>query len=344
MFKIKTMNSISPVGLEALEKLGCAVGADIEAPDGMLIRSADLHEYNFDESLLGIARAGAGYNNIPIEKCAEMGIVVFNSPGANAQAVKEQELCSLVMASRDVLGAIDWVRTIAGRGAEIPKLVEKGKSAFSGPELLGKNLGVIGLGAVGALVANMALELGMTVYGHDPFMSVEAAWQLSREVIRCESIEDIYAKADYISINVPYTAETHHMLNAAAVSRLLDAQQQLKERIAALGMANARMRAASFAAREGNICVFDDVLDDIALRELVNLLCEKCTGYAAAFSGSDKEGYRYIIGSRALDLRAMARDINAGIGGRGGGSSEMIQGRASKSRKEIQKFVESASV
>ena len=131
---------------------------------------------------------------------------------------------------------------------------------------------------------------------------------------------------------------------AAAVSRLLDAQQQLKERIAALGMANARMRAASFAAREGNICVFDDVLDDIALRELVNLLCEKCTGYAAAFSGSDKEGYRYIIGSRALDLRAMARDINAGIGGRGGGSSEMIQGRASKSREEIQKFVESAPV
>ena len=220
MFKIKTMNSISPVGLEVLEKLGCAVGADIEAPDGMLIRSADLHEYKFDESLLGIARAGAGYNNIPIEKCAEMGIVVFNSPGANAQAVKEQELCSLVMASRDVLGAIDWVRTIAGRGAEIPKLVEKGKSAFSGPELLGKNLGVIGLGAVGALVANMALELGMTVYGHDPFMSVEAAWQLSREVIRCESIEDIYAKADYISINVPYTAETHHMLNAAAFARM----------------------------------------------------------------------------------------------------------------------------
>lgn len=220
MFKIKTMNSISPVGLEALEKLGCSVGADIEAPDGMLIRSADLHEYKFDESLLGIARAGAGYNNIPIEKCAEMGIVVFNSPGANAQAVKEQELCSLVMASRDVLGAIDWVRTIAGRGAEIPKLVEKGKSAFSGPELLGKNLGVIGLGAVGALVANMALELGMTVYGHDPFMSVEAAWQLSREVIRCESIEDIYAKADYISINVPYTAETHHMLNTAAFARM----------------------------------------------------------------------------------------------------------------------------
>ena len=131
---------------------------------------------------------------------------------------------------------------------------------------------------------------------------------------------------------------------AAAVSRLLDAQQQLKERIAALGMANARMRAASFAACGGNICVFDDVLDDIALRELVNLLCEKCTGYAAAFSGSDKEGYRYIIGSRALDLRAMARDINAGIGGRGGGSSEMIQGRASKSREEIQKFVESAPV
>ncbi len=220
MFDIKTMNAISPVGIETLEKLGCNVGKDIARPVGMLIRSADLHAYEFNEELLAIARAGAGYNNIPVEDCAERGIVVFNSPGANAQAVKEQELCSLVMASRDVLGAIDWVKSIAGEGEAIPKLVEKGKSAFSGPELLGKNLGVIGLGAVGALVANMALELGMTVYGHDPFMSVEAAWQLSREVIRCENLEELYNKSDYISINVPYTPETHHMINAAAFAKM----------------------------------------------------------------------------------------------------------------------------
>lgn len=220
MFKIKTMNAISPVGLNTLERLGCAVSADEAAPDGMLIRSADLHEYEFNPELLAIARAGAGYNNIPVDTCAERGIVVFNSPGANAEAVKEQELCSLVMASRDVLGAIDWVKTIADRGEEIPTLVEKGKSAFSGPELLGKSLGVVGLGATGALVANMALELGMTVYGYDPFMSVDAAWQLSREVIRCENIEDIFRSSDYISINVPYTDTTHHMFNAAAFAQM----------------------------------------------------------------------------------------------------------------------------
>ena len=220
MFKIKTMNSISPAGLDALKRLGCEVSPDMQQPDGMLIRSAELHGMEFGENLLAIARAGAGYNNIPIEDCAEKGIVVFNSPGANAQAVKEQEICSLVMASRDVLGAIDWVRTIADRGEEIPKLVEKGKSAFSGPELLGKNLGVIGLGAVGALVANIALELGMTVYGYDPFMSVEAAWQLSREVIRCENVEDIYTNSDYISLNVPYTETTHHMINSDAFAKM----------------------------------------------------------------------------------------------------------------------------
>ena len=137
MFKIKTMNTISGQGIGVLEKRGCEVGAAVENPDGLLIRSADLHGYEFGENLLGIARAGAGYNNIPTEECAERGIVVFNSPGANAEAVKEQEICSLVMASRDILGSIDWVRSIAECGDEIPALVEKGKSAFAGPELLG---------------------------------------------------------------------------------------------------------------------------------------------------------------------------------------------------------------
>lgn len=229
MFNIKTMNEISHAGIEVLTKRGCTVGKDVENPVGMLIRSADLHGYEFNPELLAIGRAGAGYNNIPIEDCAERGIVVFNSPGANAVAVKEQELCSLVMASRDVLGAIDWVKSISDRGEEIPKLVEKGKSAFIGPELMGKNLGVIGLGAVGALVANMALELGMVVYGHDPFMSVEAAWQLSREVIRCENIEDIYANSDYISINVPYTEQTAHMFNAEAFAKMRDGVRIVNE-------------------------------------------------------------------------------------------------------------------
>ena len=220
MYRIKTMNSISAGGLEELTRRGCLVGSDVERPQGMLIRSADLHQYDFGGELLAIARAGAGYNNIPIDKCSELGIAVFNSPGANAEAVKEQEICSLIMSSRDILGSIDWVRSIADEGERIPELVEKGKSSFAGPELLGKTLGVIGLGAVGALVANAALELGMTVYGYDPFMSVDAAWRLSREVIHAGDLEEIYRNSDYISINVPYTESTHHMLNAEAFSKM----------------------------------------------------------------------------------------------------------------------------
>ena len=220
MYRIKTMNSISAGGLEELTKRGCTVGSDVERPQGMLIRSADLHQYDFGGELLAIARAGAGYNNIPIDKCSELGIAVFNSPGANAEAVKEQEICSLIMSSRDILGSIDWVRSIANEGQRIPELVEKGKSSFAGPELLGKTLGVIGLGAVGALVANAALELGMKVYGYDPFMSVDAAWRLSREVIHAGDLEEIYRSSDYISINVPYNENTHHMLNAEAFSKM----------------------------------------------------------------------------------------------------------------------------
>ena len=220
MFKIRTMNAISEHGTAALEKRGCEVGPKVEAPDGMLIRSANLHEMEFGPELLAIARAGAGTNNIPLKRCAEQGIVVFNSPGANAEAVKEQEIAAFVMASRDMIGAIDWVRYIADRGDEIPALVEKGKSSFSGPELLGKTLGVIGLGAIGALVANIALELGMEVYGYDPFMSVDAAWKLSREVIHADDVDTIYRNADYISVNVPYTEQTHHMLDDAAFAKM----------------------------------------------------------------------------------------------------------------------------
>ena len=222
MFKIKTMNTISGQGIGVLEKRGCEVGAAVENPDGLLIRSADLHSYEFEENLLGIARAGAGYNNIPTEECAERGIVVFNSPGANAEAVKEQEICSLVMASRDILGSIDWVRSIAECGDEIPALVEKGKSAFAGPELLGKTLGVVGLGAVGALVANVALELGMEVYGYDPFMSVDAAWKLSRGIHHAITLDEIYAECDYITVHVPLTPDTKELICKKSLDAMKD--------------------------------------------------------------------------------------------------------------------------
>ena len=229
MFEIQTMNAISASGIEVLEAKGCRVGPEVEKPQALLIRSADLHDYAFPPQLLAIGRAGAGTNNIPVEDCTEQGIAVFNSPGANAEAVKEQEICAMVLASRDVLGSIEWVKSIAGRGEEIPTLVEKGKSNFAGPELLGKTLGVIGLGATGALVANAALDLGMTVYGYDPFMSVNAAWQLSRDVLHADGIDEIFQNSDYISLNVPYTDSTHHLLDAAAFQKMRPGVRILNE-------------------------------------------------------------------------------------------------------------------
>ena len=181
-----------------------------------------LEKKSFGPELLAIARAGAGFNNIPIEECAERGIVVFNSPGANAEAVKEQEIASLVMASRDMIGAIDWVRTIADKGDEIPEIVEKGKSSFSGPELLGKTLGVIGLGAIGVLVANAAENLGMTVIGYDPYLSVTHALMLSRKVHVTNSLDDLYAASDYVTIHVPENDSTRGTLCADAFAKMKD--------------------------------------------------------------------------------------------------------------------------
>lgn len=222
MIEIQVLNNISRYGIEVLENKGCKVGKDIQDPHGILVRSADMLHSKFGKNLLGISRAGAGVNNIPIQRCAEAGIVVFNAPGANAVAVKELVMAELVLASRDVLGSIEWVKTLAGKGEEIPALVEKGKSAFAGPELMGKTIGVVGLGATGAQVANLGLDLGMRVYGYDPFMSVEAAWQLSRDVIRAEDITEIYRNCDYISINVPYTPQTHHMFDSEAFAMMKD--------------------------------------------------------------------------------------------------------------------------
>ena len=229
MYNIKTMNHISPCGLQKLEARGCTVGENVSDPDGLILRSADLHDYAFEPSLIAIARSGAGTNNIPLEECCRRGIVVFNSPGANAEAVKEQILCSLVLSSRDVLGSIDWVKGLNGRGKDIPALVEKGKSQFAGPELMGKTLGVIGLGAIGALIANAAVSLGMNVCGYDPYLSVDAAWRLSRDVKHEVNLDGIYAKADYISINVPYTDTTYHMLDAKAFSKMKDGVRIINE-------------------------------------------------------------------------------------------------------------------
>ena len=220
MFRIKTLNKISPAGLSVLDKSRFTVSDDAENEDGILVRSADMQDYPFPENLRAIARAGAGTNNIPIARCSEAGIVVFNTPGANANAVKELTVCALLLASRDVVGGADWVKLQAGSGADVAAAVEKGKSQFVGPELMGKTLGVIGLGAIGVQVANIATKLGMTVYGYDPFLSVDAALSLSRFVHRAMALETIYKNCDYITLHVPQTPETRGMINTDAINMM----------------------------------------------------------------------------------------------------------------------------
>ncbi len=234
MYKVKTLNKISEPGLNLLHELGCETGDDLEAPDALLVRSAKLHDMQFDPSVVAISRAGAGVNNIPLERCAEEGIVVFNTPGANAEAVKELAVCALLMASRDVMGGIEWVRGIAKTETDIAAKVEKGKSAFVGPELLGKTLGVVGLGAVGAKLANAAVALGMNVYGYDPYLSVDAAWSLSSSVIHAHDMESLYKNCDYISVHVPYMDSTHHMLNKEAFA-------QMKKGVRVINLARAEL-------------------------------------------------------------------------------------------------------
>ena len=221
MYRIKTLNKIAAVGLDQLDKNRFQVGDTVENEDGILVRSAKMHDYEFPEALRAIARAGAGTNNIPIDRCSENGIVVFNTPGANANAVKELVIAAMLIASRDVLGGADWVQEQAHTpGVDVAAAVEKGKSAFVGPELYRKTLGVIGLGAIGALVANVALELGMDVYGYDPYLSVDAALRLDRHVHVVKNVDELYKAADYITLHIPYTPDTKEFINAEAINKM----------------------------------------------------------------------------------------------------------------------------
>ncbi|MHC4883916.1 MAG: phosphoglycerate dehydrogenase [Planctomycetota bacterium] len=213
MFKVQTLNKISSRGLDLLPREDFEVATEIPNPDGMILRSFKMHDMELPESLKGIARAGAGVNNIPVEKCTEQGIVVFNTPGANANGVKELVLTSLLLSSRDILGGVTWARGLVGEGDMVPKLVEKGKSDFAGCEIKGRKLGVIGLGAIGVMVANDAVALGMDVIGYDPFISVEAAWGMSAEVKRAAGLESLIAECDYITIHAPLTDKTKGMMN-----------------------------------------------------------------------------------------------------------------------------------
>lgn len=222
MFHIKTMNKIAQVGLNQFPA-DYQVGDNVEGEEGILVRSAKLHDYPFPDTLWGIARAGAGTNNIPVAECAQKGIVVFNTPGANANGVKELVLAALLMASRDLVGGVEWVKAQAATpDTDVTAAVEKGKSAFVGPELYRKTLGVIGLGAIGALVANAALSLGMEVYGYDPFLSVDTALRLDRHVHVVKDVAELYRVSDYVTIHVPYTPDTRHTINADTIAQMKD--------------------------------------------------------------------------------------------------------------------------
>ena len=220
MFTIKTLNAISPIIHEELDPSLFTVSAEAENPDAILVRSFKMHDMPIPEKLLSVVRAGAGYNNIPVDRMTEQGVAVFNTPGANANAVKELAVCALLLASRDVVGGIEWALSLKGQGDEVAALVEKGKGQFVGPELAGKTLGVLGLGAVGVKIANVATHLRMKVHGFDPYLSVENAWALSRAIVKAPSQDALIAAADYLTIHVPYNADTKHMVNAEFLSKM----------------------------------------------------------------------------------------------------------------------------
>lgn len=221
MYNILTLNKISHVGLSKLDQTKYVISDNTEAPDGILLRSFNMHDYDMPESLLAIGRAGAGVNNIPLDKCTEKGIVVFNTPGANANAVKELVIAALLLSSRKIVDGIDWAKELAS-SETVEKDVEKGKSAFVGPEIAGKTLGVIGLGAIGVLVANAAEALGMNVIGYDPYISIDAAWGLSTNVKRAINRNEIFENCDYITLHVPLTKETEKMISSVALETMKD--------------------------------------------------------------------------------------------------------------------------
>ncbi len=222
MFDVLTLNKIATQGLDKFDSAKYNVTDTCDSPDGIILRSFSMHDMELPESLLAVARAGAGVNNIPIDACTEKGIVVFNTPGANANAVKELVIAGLLLASRDIAGGIVWAKTLIGNGAEVPKMVEKGKGQFVGPEIKGKKLGVIGLGAIGVMVANTAKSLGMEVVGFDPYLTIDAAWHLSRSIHKAKDMNEIFATCDYITLHVPLNDSTKGMINEAAFKTMKD--------------------------------------------------------------------------------------------------------------------------
>ncbi len=251
MNNILLLNKIAKVGTDRLDPAVYNIGAEVDAPEGIMVRSAKMHDMTFNPELVAIARAGAGVNNIPVDRCAEEGIVVFNTPGANANGVKELAICALLLASRDVVGGVSWARSLAGT-ADVAKQVEAGKSQFGGNEIMGKTLGVIGLGAIGGLVANAAIALGMKVVGCDPYLSVAGAWNLDHHIEKAATYEEVFAKADYLTLHVPATDTTKGMINAESI-------KTMKKGVKIINLARAELvNAADLAAamEDGSVSAY----------------------------------------------------------------------------------------
>ena len=260
MKKIKLMNKIAPVGIGQFDPNAYAISADMDSADAIMVRSAVMHEYPMNPVLKAIARCGAGVNNIPVDRCAEEGIVVFNTPGANANGVKELTIAALLLASRNIVGGVNWANTLT---ENVAKSVEAGKSAYAGCEIEGKTLGVIGLGAIGGMVANAAKALGMNVIGCDPYITIEAAWHLSRSIQKAATYEEVFQKADYITLHVPATKETKNMINAGSIA-------MMKKGVRIINLSRADLVCAAdlkAALEDGSVAAY---VTDFPTEEVIN--------------------------------------------------------------------------
>ena len=286
---IQLLNKIAAVGLNQLDD-SYNVGENIENPDGIMVRSAVMHEMEFAPSLKAIARAGAGVNNIPIERCSESGIVVFNTPGANANGVKELAICALLLAARDVVGGIAWANTLT---EDVAKQVEKGKSKFAGTELMGKTLGVIGLGAIGGKIANTAIHLGMNVIGCDPFLSIEGAWNLNHRVSRAATYDEVFEKSDYITLHVPATKDTKNMICAESIAKMKNGVKIIN--LSRADLVNAAELKAALA--EGKVSAY---VTDFPTEEVINTPGVVAIPHLGA-STEESEDNCAVMAARELD-------------------------------------------
>ena len=293
MYDILTLNKIAKCGTDAFDKAKYTVADAVENPDAIMVRSAAMHDMQFGNKLLAIARAGAGVNNIPVDRCAEEGIVVFNTPGANANAVKELVIAGLLLSSRKVTDAIDWVSTLKGQ-EDIGKKVEKGKSNFAGPEISGKTLGVIGLGAIGVLVANAAMSLGMKVIGYDPFLSVKAALSLKPGVKTVTDVNDLYAASDYITIHVPYNADTKGTICEKSIAVMKDVVRILNFARGEL----ADTAAVLAAVESGKIACY---ITDFPSDELIGVKNVICVPHLGASTPESEDNCAVMAASELID-------------------------------------------